>query len=137
MSYFKLKTHTMGRRYEEPHFFMLNKGNNAGKPLKEACPNCFVVCTSELNHLNKLYWLTYSLWKTKRYEVLLKGSVIPFLTIDEAKKLLLHSSKNLEVSRVEKVVEALRQVEALERQQRAKEKLFQELKTSLLRELVN
>lgn len=126
----------MGRTYEEPHFFMQSKGYNAGQPLKEPIPNSFVVCVSELNHLNKLYWLTYSLWKTKRYEVLLKGSVIPFLTIDEATKLLLHTSSKLEVSRVEKVVEALKQVEALERQQKAKEKLFQELKVSLLKELV-
>lgn len=43
MKPFKIKTHRTGETYQSPHFFILNKGNNAGKP--NICPftNSFVV----------------------------------------------------------------------------------------------
>jgi len=33
MSTFEVKTHQIGRTYSQPHFFILNNGQNSGKPL--------------------------------------------------------------------------------------------------------
>lgn len=38
-----IKTHKMNRTYHGNHFFVLSKGNNAGRPMDKPCPNCFVV----------------------------------------------------------------------------------------------
>ena len=38
----QLKTFNKNFNYEGHYFFILNKGMNSGKPLKNACPNCFI-----------------------------------------------------------------------------------------------
>ena len=43
MSNFKMITYRPEGVYKDPHFFILNKGLNSGKPLKKPCPNCFVI----------------------------------------------------------------------------------------------
>ena len=61
MSTFELKTHKTGRTYSNPHFFILNKGLNSGKPLINPCPNCFVVTTSTEEEKNTLFHLSMML----------------------------------------------------------------------------
>jgi hypothetical protein len=38
----KIKTHKLGVTYSQPHFFILNKGRNAGKPSPDWFSNSFV-----------------------------------------------------------------------------------------------
>ena len=38
-----LKSYNQKEEIRNPHFFILNKGNNSGKPLLAPCPNCFVI----------------------------------------------------------------------------------------------
>lgn len=78
-----IKTYRMKSSPRANHFYILSKGYNAGKPLEAPCPNCFVVYTSDLHELAKLYWICYSLWKTGVYIPLLRGSVIPFLRVSD------------------------------------------------------
>lgn len=61
MSTFELKTHQVGRTYSNPHFFILNKGLNSGKPLTNPCPNCFVVTTSTEEEKNTLFHISMML----------------------------------------------------------------------------
>lgn len=42
MKTFVVKTYKAGTEFEKPHFYILNKGLNSGKPLIEPCPNCYV-----------------------------------------------------------------------------------------------
>lgn len=85
MSPFLLKTHNPKKNYPNPHFFILNKGNNSGKPLLEPCPNCFVLtCSTELER-QQLFFLIQCLWKAKGFWIYLRGSVIPFLSIRDCK----------------------------------------------------
>jgi hypothetical protein len=57
-----IKTHKMNRTYHENHFFILSKGNNAGRPQDQPCPNCFVVITESPKERQTLFWLCYGLW---------------------------------------------------------------------------
>ena len=88
MSTFELKTHKTGRTYSNPHFFILNKGLNSGKPLKNPCPNCFVVTTSTEEEKNTLFHLSMMLQIGGFYAYYLKGSVIPFISIDDCRNTL-------------------------------------------------
>ncbi|WP_425629399.1 DUF6943 family protein [Cellulophaga lytica] len=94
MSTFELKTHRTGKTYSNPHFFILNKGLNSGKPLSNPCPNCFVVTTSTEKERNTLFHLSMMLQIGGFYAYYLKGSVIPFISIDDCRKTLKNSLKS-------------------------------------------
>jgi len=93
MSTFELKTHQIGRTYSKPHFFILNKGLNSGKSLYEACPNCFVVITSTNEDKKMLFHLSMMLQIGGFYAYYLKGSVIPFISIDDCRNTLKNALK--------------------------------------------
>ena len=92
MKTFRIKTHRPDGSYNQPHFFILNRGLNSGKPLNQPCPNCFVCLTDNQEDREFLFWLCFGLWRSKSFHYLLKGSVIPFVTIDEIRKLIRGSS---------------------------------------------
>ena len=91
MSTFELKTHRTGKTYSNPHFFILNKGLNSGKPLSNPCPNCFVLQTSTEKEKNTLFHLSMMLQIGGFYAYYLKGSVIPFISIDDCRNTLKNS----------------------------------------------
>lgn len=94
MSTFELKTHRIGKTYSKPHFFILNKGLNSGKPLSNPCPNCFVVTSSTEKSKKTLFHLSMMLQIGGFYAYYLKGSVIPFISIDDCRKTLKSSLKS-------------------------------------------
>jgi hypothetical protein len=85
----KIKCHKFGNRYEKEHFFILNKGNNAGKPLPEYCANCFVFIADNVEEKDFYFFLFYGLWQGGLFRPFITGSVIPFIRIDD-----LHSVVN-------------------------------------------
>lgn len=91
MSDFVLKGYSAQSMPRKPHFFILSRGLNSGKPLLKPCPNCFVLSAEVEERRQTLYWITYSLWKTRAYHPHLVGSVIPFLRKDECRKLILEA----------------------------------------------
>jgi hypothetical protein len=79
MSTFIVKSSTAKTENGKPHFFVLCKGLNSGKPLQVPCPNCFIIQTESEEFKETLYWITFALWRTKAFHPYLRGSVIPFL----------------------------------------------------------
>lgn len=70
----KIKTHRMTDEFKiQNHFFILSKCYNAGKPLLNHCPNCFVVITSNLEEREYFYWLCYGLWMGGFFRQVLTG----------------------------------------------------------------
>jgi len=118
MSSFSIKTHRPGVVYSMPHFFILNKGNNSGKPLVVSCPNCFVVQFQCEDEKEKIYWLSYSLWQLKAFYPFLRGSVIPFVVLNDLKSCLRDSLKKVDENpaQFEKAVAALQSLESMEKQ---------------------
>jgi hypothetical protein len=85
---FKLTTYREGKDFKGSYFYILNKGNNTGKPLLTPCPNCFVCeCTNE-EEKQELYWLLYGMWQGKAIYPHLIGSVIPFIRLKELTNLI-------------------------------------------------
>ena len=83
---FIIKTHTKDTQYNKPCLFLLNKGLNSGKPQKEPFTNSFVIIFENQEDVDNVFFISYSLWKTKYWHQFLIGSVIPFLRLQEFKK---------------------------------------------------
>ena len=83
---FIIKTHQKDTVYKGNQIFILNKGMNSGKPQKEPFTNSFVIQFPNEKDAETVYWLAYSLWKSKFWHKSLCGSVIPFLRIHDFKK---------------------------------------------------
>jgi len=133
MQTFEVKTHRTGRTYNKPHFFILNKGLNSGKPMTAPCPNCFLVSTETTEQKEALFHLSMMLLESKCYRIYLKGSVIPFIYIDDVKKLLQNNEKYLNEGDFQTKLDTLKKVEKLELLFQNKLKATKELKSVLLR----
>ena len=106
---FIVKTHKKGVVYTKPHVFILNKGMNSGKPQKEPFTNSFVIVFNSEQDCENVFWVAYSLWKSKFWHQHLVGSVISFLRLNDFKKEFFPKSKAL----MEEYEAHLKHVEAL------------------------
>ena len=118
MCTFILKSYNQKEKIRKPHFFILNKGNNSGRPLAVPCPNCFVIQFQCEEEKEKIYWLSYSLWQSKAFYPFLRGSVIPFVVLRDVKSCLSAALNKVDENpaQFEKAVAALRSLEAIEKQ---------------------
>lgn len=135
MCTFIIKSYRSGVVFKMPHFFILNKGNNSGKPLLSPCPNCFVIQFQSEEEKEQVYWLLYSLWQSKAFYPYLRGSVIPFVVLRDIKECLTDAMEKMEANlgQFKKTVEALRSLEAMENKFKQNLKLIQQAKVSIFR----
>jgi hypothetical protein len=132
MSNFEIKTHSVGRTYNKPHFFILSKGLNSGKPLNKPCPNCFVITTDSEETKESLYYLCLSLKIGRFFGYYLKGSVIPFISISDAKKVIQIALQNYERNHWSSKVEKLKKINAFEQNLKMQLQTINKLKIALL-----
>jgi len=133
MQNFEIKTHQIGRTYTTPHFFILNKGLNSGKPLDDHCPNCFVITTTSKAKRESLYYLCLSLKVGQFFAYYLKGSVIPFIGISDTKKVINTALQNYEAQQLKMKVEKLKKITAFEENLKQQLSIISKLKIALLR----
>ena len=132
MSTFEIKTHQIGRTYSGPHFFMLNKGLNSGKPMLKPCPNCFVITTNCDELLESLFYLCLSLKIGRYFSYYLKGSVIPFICITDARTVIKNAMQNNEQQHWKLKIEKLKKIDAFEQNLKMQLKSINDLKVALL-----
>ncbi len=85
----KIKTYNPTVNYTGPHFFILNKGMNSGKPAYQPFTNSFVVMCDDQDTIDDLYWLCWGLWQSKSFRYFLVGSVIEFIRIRAIKEFVI------------------------------------------------
>ena len=85
----KVRTYSVHREAPEQALYILNRGRNAGKPMFEPCPNCFILYVRDKEELETYYWTFYAFWKHGFFHPHLCGSVIEMLRLSDLKKLLL------------------------------------------------
>lgn len=119
----------------QPHFFILNKGLNSGKPLEKPCPNCFVLVVNSQEEKEFLYWLCWGLWQSKKFHYLHTGSVIPFIRLHEFKPFIKEQAATAfaEKEQYNKNVKALQQLEALEKNYKQNLLLIMDAKRAIFR----
>jgi hypothetical protein len=136
---FIIKTHRQGIVYAKPHLFILNKGMNSGKPQKEPFTNSFVIIFQNEEDCESLFFIAYSLWKTKFWHQNLVGSVIPFLRIQDFNKELFFKAKIMmeEHEQHLKHVAALKLLEQKEKQFHENINLINDLRRVILHRYCN
>lgn len=103
----QIKTYK-GKRIEKPFFFfILNKGNNSGKPLTQSCANCYLLTAETQDERDFYYWLCYGLWQSNKFHPFLSGSVIPFLRVHELKDVIRKAEQKIK-AKPEKFDKALK-----------------------------
>ncbi|NEW80619.1 MAG: hypothetical protein GZ086_14620 [Gelidibacter sp.] len=132
MSTFEIKTHRTGRTYSEPHFFILNKGLNSGKPMPEPCPNCFVITVNSDELRESLFYLCLSLKIGRYFTYYLKGSVIPFICITDTKTVIKTALQNNEQLHWKLKIEKLKKIDVFEQNLKMQLRLINDLKVALL-----
>ena len=131
--HYNVKTHKIERTYNKPHFYILNKGLNSGKAMDNPCPNCYVVTTDTKEQRDCLYYLCLSLQTGRYFNYYLKGSVIPFITIDDTRKVLNTALYNYEHQQWALKVEKLKKITAYEENLKNQLKTIAQLKLAILR----
>jgi hypothetical protein len=134
MPNFIIKTHQKNTVYTKPHLFILNKGMNSGKPQKEPFTNSFVVIFQNEEDCESIYFVAYSLWKTKFWHPYLVGSVIPFLRLPDFTKEFNPKTSLMmqEHQEHQKNVEALKLLEKKEKQFHENINLINDLRRTIL-----
>lgn len=130
---YTMKSHKIGRTYSKPHFFIQNKGLNSGKALNDPIPNCFVVITATEGQRELLYYVCFSLQIGRYFSFYIKGSVIPFITIDDARKVLDKALLNYEKDKWELKVEKLLKITSYQENLQKQLTTIGQLKLALLR----
>ncbi len=133
MQNFDIKTHRIGKTYSKPHFFILNKGLNSGKPLLEPCSNCFVITTQSIDFRESLFYLCLSLKIGKYFGYYLKGSVIPFICIADTQSVIKAALQNFRVNKWEQKIKKLKKITVFEEDLKLQLKTISNLKIALIR----
>lgn len=139
MLHFLIKTHKNGTHYNQPHFFILNKGMNSGKPQKNSFTNSFVIICKSENEAENSFWIAFSLWKSKFWHQHLIGSVIPFIRLAEFQKEFINKANQLmqEHEEHQKNIEALKRLEQQEKKFNQNINLINDLRRVILYRYLN
>jgi hypothetical protein len=134
MCTFILKSYNQKDEISKPHFFILNKGNNSGKPLLNPCPNCFSIQFQSESDKEQVYWLFFCLWQSKAFYQYLRGSVIPFIILRDVKSCI---QENLDKAAIKpeqfkKMVAAFQSVNKIENQLKQNLKAIDKAKQLIL-----
>lgn len=134
----QIKTYNSKTNYlNANHFFILSKGNNAGKPLHNPCPNCFVVLVNNVNEKEYYFWLCYCLWVGGMFRPFLTGSVIEFLRISELNHVIKASHSHVQLRRQAfiKAIQILSKLSTLQSNLHKQVQLTKQLQQALIRRL--
>ncbi len=134
MTKYCIKTHRPGVTYNQPHFFVLNKGLNSGKPLHAECPNSFVLIFESIPVADEFYWMAFSIWQSKYWHATLVGSVIPFLRINDFSKDFTRKTERmlLDFARHQNQIRALKLLDEKESFHNENVKLIKQMRNAIL-----
>lgn len=131
----KVRTYSVHHPAPEQAIYILNRGRNAGKPLRNPCPNCFIIYCSNQEELETVYWTFYALWKNGFFHPHLCGSVIEMLRLFELKKLLQNFIQPCiqKAMRNPEMIHKIKSLYDLEQKQEQQADLIRQLRAALVR----
>ena len=131
---FRLKTYNQKEEIRNPHFFILNKGNNSGKPLISPCPNCFVIQFSNEDEKEQVYWLLFCFWQSNGFCQYLRGSVIPFIVLRDIKSCIQENldKATINPAQFQKMVTSFQSINKIENQLKQNLKAIDKAKQLIL-----
>lgn len=84
----KVRTYSVHQSAPELALYILSRGRNAGKPMLEPCPNCYIIYVRSTEERENYYWTFYAFWKYGFFHPHLCGSVIEMLRLCDLKTLM-------------------------------------------------
>lgn len=95
-------------------FFILSKGDNAGKPGLKPWVNSFVVISNNPEMKEFYFWLTYGLYKAKSFKTIHRGSVIQYVNLRELRHVIMKAADAIYPTWQEfkKILQQMEQLEA-------------------------
>lgn len=101
---------------------------NSGKPLENPCANCFAISCNSESDKDFYFWLLFGLWRTKLFHPFLRGTVIPFITLNDLCKCIQTGVEqaNNDLEKFNKNIEALKFLDIKEKQFHQKLQLIDE-----------
>lgn len=130
----KVRTYSVHRPAPEQAMFILNRGHNAGKPLRDPYPNCFIINCRTQEEVEIIYWNFYALWKNGFFHPHLCGSVIEMLRMCDLKTLI----RNFIQPGIEKatrnpeMIHKIKSIYDLQQKQNQQSQLLTQLRSSLI-----
>lgn len=115
-------------------FFILCKGNNAGKPSLTPWPNSFIATCSNEEYYKFFFWLVYGLHQSGKFKIYQRGSVIPYINIQDVRNcirevaLLIHPNW----SRYQQILSSLEKCQQLKASLAQQIKATEQLQSALL-----
>lgn len=131
----QITTYKAGQPKPANSFYVLNKGENAGRPMHEPCANCFTVKCANPCDAQYWYYLSLGLWQAKEFYPYIGGSVIPFIRLADYSGVICRAARKTidNPAQVQKAITAMQGIDALIEASNKKLKLLSELKVALLR----
>lgn len=69
-------------------FYILCKGDNAGRPGYKPWCNCFAVICNNKENFDFYFWLVYGLWRDGKFKSRHRGSVISYISLNDLRDLI-------------------------------------------------
>lgn len=131
----QITTYKSGQQRPEFSFYVLSKGENAGKPLQGPCPNCFTVKCANASEAHYWYYLSYGLWQAKAFHPFLTGSVIPFIRLADYSGVISRAARKTidNPAKVQKAIETMQGIDDMIKATNRKLTMLAELKVAILR----
>lgn len=119
---------------KETVFYIQSHGLHAGRPLKNPIPNSWEIDTE----IKNAFEICYMLYNSKILKNYLRGSVIPFLSLHEYKKLItpLFFNPIQHDEQTQKRLKTLQLLDKAIKEQQNAQRNYTELKTAIAHELL-
>jgi hypothetical protein len=101
--------------------------------MRNPCPNCFVVTTETDEQREALYCLCFYLQIRRCFAFYIKGSVIPFITIADTRRVIDKAIENYDKDQWQLKIEKLKKITAYEENLRKQLATMAQLKIAMLR----
>jgi hypothetical protein len=129
----RLRTWTPHQRKGEHDFYILSKGDHAGRPMDKSCPNCFIVRCKDQEERTNLYGLCLALWHAGSFRQYIRGSVVPFIIIGHVEGLLTNAYLKFQAAPDQQRlhIKTLEKLDQLEKTKHKEIALIRQLKQAL------
>ena len=119
-------------------FYVLNKGDNSGKPLEQPCTNCFIVTCATASEREFWFWLSWGLWQSNRFHPQLRGSCVQFIAINDYREVIAAGAARAATNhpKFTEAVNTMRLLEQLEQSTRAKLGIYRQYKVAVFRKFL-
>lgn len=111
MQTFHIRTHKPFREPLHKHaFYILNKGENSGKPGRKPWVNSFEISSEDPQIIEANYWLVHALHTARKFRTIQYGSCVQTISLYDLRKLI--ETYNIEALTPE-IIEALNNIDKL------------------------